>query len=75
MGRRMSRLRLRRLDASLAVAGYTYTVTGPDNKPYATLAAAVTANPDFDATSNGYNATSDTSRRRSLLWFIIQRML
>lgn len=48
-------------DASLAVAGYTYTVTGPDNKPYATLAAAVTANPDFDATSNGYNATSDTT--------------
>ena len=48
-------------DASLTVPGYTYQVIGPDNKPYDTLAAAVAANPTFDATSNGYNATADTT--------------
>ena len=48
-------------DASLAVPGYTYTVTGPDGNSYATLAAAVAANPNFDATSNGYNVTNDAT--------------
>ncbi|GAX47507.1 beta strand repeat-containing protein [Pseudolactococcus reticulitermitis] len=48
-------------DASLTVPGYTYTVTGPDDKSYATLAAAVAANPNFDATSNGYNVTDDAT--------------
>ncbi|WP_447408790.1 KxYKxGKxW signal peptide domain-containing protein [Weissella confusa] len=39
-------------DASLAVAGYTYTVTGPDGKTYTTLSSAVTANSIFDNTTN-----------------------
>ncbi|WP_229719967.1 MucBP domain-containing protein [Weissella confusa] len=39
-------------DASLAVAGYTYTVTGPDGKTYTTLSSAVAANSIFDNTTN-----------------------
>ena len=48
-------------DTSLTVPGYTYTVTGPDGQPYDTLAAALTANPKFDATTNGYNVTTDAT--------------
>ena len=39
-------------DASLAVAGYTYTVTGPDGKTYTTLSSAIAANSIFDNTTN-----------------------
>ncbi len=46
-------------DASLTVPGYTYHVIGPDSNKYDTLAEAVAANPDFDDTGNGLNATAD----------------
>ncbi|WP_230910526.1 hypothetical protein [Weissella cibaria] len=35
-------------DASLKKAGYSYTVTGPDGKMYATWAEALKANKFFD---------------------------
>ncbi|MBS0953611.1 hypothetical protein, partial [Lactiplantibacillus plantarum] len=40
-------------DSSLARQGYLYTVTGPNNIQYATLALAIAANSKFDTTSNG----------------------
>ncbi|GFH40756.1 lectin-like domain-containing protein [Lactococcus insecticola] len=35
-------------DTDLARAGYTYTVTGPDNEVYESLSAALAANPSYD---------------------------
>ncbi|MDR3189638.1 MAG: KxYKxGKxW signal peptide domain-containing protein, partial [Lactobacillaceae bacterium] len=42
-------------DADLAKVGYTYTITGPDGVQYATLSAALLANPIYDKTINGSN--------------------
>lgn len=47
-------------DANLKQAGYSYTVTGPDGKTYATLALAQAAVPNFDTTNNNGAATDST---------------
>lgn len=49
-------------DTALKQAGYSYTVTGPDGKTYATLALAQAAVPNFDATDNNGSATDGTQQ-------------
>ncbi|GAB2021588.1 hypothetical protein RyT2_06620 [Pseudolactococcus yaeyamensis] len=46
-------------DKDLTAPGYTYTVTGPDNQSYDTLADALVANPNYNDDANGYGAMTD----------------
>lgn len=45
-------------DKDLTAPGYTYTVTGPDNQSYDTLADALAANPNYNDDANGYGVTT-----------------
>lgn len=48
-------------DKDLTAPGYTYTVTGPDNQSYDTLADALAANPNYNDDANGYGVTKDAT--------------
>ena len=56
-GTSKSSITFKTTDDDLTQAGYTYTVTGPDNTIYPTLSAALVANPNYDQTENGAKTT------------------